>query len=219
MEGPQVHQPAPAPHPQHTPQQVAAPQAPPPYNAPPPSRVEIGGRVVRLLAARALWAGEQGWRLVRPNLGWVLLTALLVGAISFLSLLLLLPRLGLGASEPAADSRVSLIQPAPAVVDFLRGQQTYDADLMWESFSPALREDLEGRDFTRERLAEQMETERQAGQRYRKYDYIGGVELRDRQRMYFYVVEVQAPAQQGTGTRSVSFVFTVGSDGKIVSIE
>ncbi len=182
--------------------------------APAPSALDVGARVVRLLVHRAFWYAEQLWLLARPHLGWLILTTFLLGVIAVLSLLLALPRL---AREQPADIRVSWLQPAPAVVDFLRGQQTYDADLMWNSFSANFQESLQARDFTRETLAEQMEQERRNGQRYRKFEYIGGIRLPDNQAMYFYVVEVSVP--QSARTRSISFVFTVDRDGKIVAIE
>lgn len=191
-----------------TPQAVA-------YPAPPaPSALELAIRYARLLLHRALWLAEQLWRLLRPQLGWLVFTTVLLGVIGWLSLLLVLPRL---VRSESADTRVALIPPAPAVLDFLRGQQSYDADLMWESFSASFQETLQARDFTRERLAAQMEQERRAGQRYRKFDYVGGVRLANAQTMYFYVVEVALP--QENGSRSISFVFTVDRDGKIIAVE
>lgn len=208
-EEPIRHAPAPPPAPQHAAPQLAANPA-----VPAPSAVEVGVRTGRLLLHRGLWLAEQLWRLLRPQLGWVLLTTFLVGVIAMLSLLLILPRL---VRSDSADTRVSLIPPASSVVSFLRGQQNFDADLMWESFSPSFQATLEAGAFTREILAEQMEQERRAGQRYRSFDYIGGVKLANAQAMYFYVVEVAQP--QGSGSRSISFVFTVDRDGKIVAVE
>ncbi len=204
-----MHTPAsPTPPPLATPPALA-------YPAPPaPSAIDVAARYARLLLHRALWLADQLWRLLRPQLGWILLTTFLLGVIGVLSMLLVLPRLV--RSDPG-DSRVALIPPAPAVLDFLRGQQSYDADLMWASFSASFQETLQARDFTRERLAAQMEEERRAGQRYRKFDYVGGVRLANAEAMYFYVVEVALP--QGSGSRSISFVFTVDRDGKIVAVE
>lgn len=220
MEEPREQQPVPSAPPQQTAYQQAAPAytpPPPPYQTPPPatpSAVDTAGRLIRLLAGRGLWAAEQGWRLVEPRLGWVILTGFLVGVIGLLSLLLVLPRL-IAARAAPADARVAALAPAPAVEDFLRGQQTYDADLMWDSFSAELRESLEGREITRDALAERVESERRAGRRYSGFQYIGGVELGNRQTMYFYAVDIASPQEQGT----VSFVFTVGGDGKIVSVD
>lgn len=193
------------------------PQPPPPYPgfaASQPASAGTGGRLLRLLARRAIPLGERAWALLAPRLGWVLLTGFLLGVIGILSMSIVLPRIFAARPEPA-DARVAALAPAPAVEDFLRGQQTYDADLMWASFSPELRANLEDRDITRDSLAERAESERQAGQRYSDFKYIGGLELDGRQRMYFYVVDISSPQQNG----SISFVFTVGSDGKILSVE
>jgi len=214
MEEPRKQQSVPAPPPSGGSSYGAAPPLGAYAPAPAPSALDVGARVVRLLVHRAFWYAEQLWLLARPHLGWLILTTFLLGVIAVLSLLLALPRL---AREQPADIRVSWLQPAPAVVDFLRGQQTYDADLMWNSFSANFQESLQARDFTRETLAEQMEQERRNGQRYRKFEYIGGIRLPDNQAMYFYVVEVSVP--QSARTRSISFVFTVDRDGKIVAIE
>lgn len=178
----------------------------------PPTKTAV--RILRLLLYRLLWYADQCWLLIRPQLGWIILTAFLLSIIGVLSVLLLLPRLF--QNEPE-DTRASLIQPAPAVVDFLRGQQNFDADLVWSTFSPSFQESLEARNFTREALAEQMEQERRAGQRYRTFTYIGGVKLPDAQAMYFYVVEVTSP--HSLRSRTISFVFTVDRNGKIIAIE
>ncbi len=181
-----------------------------------PSSATVGVRFTRLLLRRLFWLADQIWRVLQPRLGWVILTSVLLGIIVFLSGLLVVPPLLRSLrAETQVDQRVALIQPAPSVVDFLRGQQTYDADLMWESFSPSFREELEQRDFTRERLAEQIESERQAGQRYRKYEYVGGLKLDGNRAMYFYAVEVASPQREST----ISFVFTVDANGKIISVE
>jgi hypothetical protein len=143
-----------------------------------------------------------------------MLTGLLLGVIGVLSLMLVVPRMLASRAAPG-DLRVAALAPAPAVENFLRGQQTFDADLMWESFSDEFRQTLEGREFTRDTLAQRVETERQAGQRYSGYKYIGGLQLGGRQAMYFYAVDFTSPKERGT----LSFVFTVGSDGKIVNVQ
>ncbi|MEI6180044.1 MAG: hypothetical protein WCP31_04780 [Chloroflexales bacterium] len=191
----------------------ATPVAPPSPVPAPPSPLMIGERVARLLLGRAMWASEQGWRLVAPRIGWLVLTGFLVGIIVVLSLLLVLPRFV--QRSPTTDPRVAALPPVTAVEDFLRGQQTYDADLMWASFSPELRKSLEGRNITRATLAQQVESERRAGQRYGNFKYIGGVEIAGHQRMYFYVVDILTAQQKAPTT----FIFTVGSDGKIMGIK
>jgi hypothetical protein len=190
--------------------------APAVYESPAASRLDVGARIVELLLRRLARLLIQLWLLVRPRLGWLLLTTFLLGVIAILGLMLIVPRF-VGAADDPGDSRVALIQPAASVVDFLRGQQTYDADLMWESFSPELRSALEQQAITRDALAQQVESERQAGQRYRSFEYVGGVELDGRQKMYFYVVEIQSPTPERNGT--FSFIFTVDQNDKIISVE
>jgi len=186
----------------------------PPATPPAASPIEVGARLAHLLLRRLLHLFDQIWRLLMPRLGWVILTSLLLGMVGLLSMLLVLPRL---VRSPSDDTRAALIQPADAVVDFLRGQQTYDADLMWETFSPELRSALEQREITRDALAQQVESERQAGHKYRKFAYVGGVALDSRQKRYFYAVNIESPAPERNGT--FSFIFTVDNDGKIISVE
>lgn len=194
------------------PEQYYAPAAVAP---PAPSPLDVADRVIRLLFRRLALLLLRLWRAISPRLGWVLLTTFLLGVIGALSLAMVLPRLI--SSAPAADTRAALIPPSPSVVDFLRGQQTYDADLMWESFSPGLRASLEEREITRDALADQMESERQAGHRYREVEYVGGVAVENRQTMYFYTVSVDSPVPERAGT--FSYIFTVDGDGKIVSVK
>lgn len=197
----------------HVPEPHPATYFQPAATPPAPSALEVAERLLRLLFRRFLYLLYGLWLLVRPRLGWVVLITLLLGVIGVLSAALVLPRIV--RSEPAGDLRAAMLQPAPAVVNFLRGQQTYDADLMWESFSPDFQVALEQQQVTRDALAQQAESERQAGQRYSDAEYIGGVNLDDGRRMYFYAVDVATPRQNGT----LSFIFTVDRDGKIISVK
>jgi hypothetical protein len=209
----QLQPPSAPPHP-------ALAHEPPPSLYPAPDRLApspllVAARLTRLIGLRLLRALLRLWDAAQPRLGWLALTAFLLCVIGVLGALLALPRVMRGA--PPADTRTALIPPAQAVTDFLRGQQTYDADLMWDSFSPSLRSSLEQREITRATLAEQVEIERRAGQRYRKVEYIGAVPVDGRETMYFFAVEIQSPAPERSGTFSV--VFTVDEDGKISSVK
>jgi hypothetical protein len=207
-------------------QPAQAPTSPEQYAPPPPaaadapsaaySRLEVGDRLARILFRRSLRLLLTGWYAIRPQLAWVVLTTILVGIITVLGMALALPRLLRNAGRDTGDARVALIQPADAVEDFLRAQQTFDADLMWQSFSPELRASLENQAITRDALADYVENERQAGQRYRSFEYVGGVPLDGRQTMYFYVVDVESPEPERSGM--ISFIFTVNSAGKIISV-
>lgn len=180
-----------------------------------PSSVDVTGRLIRLLAHRGVYLGAGFWRLLRPNLGWVALSVVLLAIIGVQSLMLILPRLV--RNSPSADVRVAMLEPAPSVLDFLRGQQNYDAELMWSSFSPGLQEALEDQGVAKDDLATQAESERRAGHRYRDFEYVGGVDLENNQRRFFYVVDIQSPTPERNGT--FSFIFTVDRAGKIVSVD
>lgn len=170
-------------------------------------------RWLRLLFRRIIYYLVILGRALRPRLGWVITTIVLVGLIGFQTLLLILPRI----TTPPTDPRIASLAPSEAVEMFLEGQATYNADMMWESFSPLLQEALINQGGSKEALAERTESERQAGQRYRSFDYVGGVSLQNNQRRYFYVVDISAPTPDRTGL--FSFIFTVDRDGKILSVK
>lgn len=213
---------SPAPHPGgaqpavgntiHTPPPAAA--APAPAHQLPPIQTGQIRRIARLLLRRAFYGGEVAGRLLSPHIGWLIAIAVLIGIIIFQSFLLVVPRL---IAAAGGDTRAELIPPASAVVSFLEGQAAYDADLMWESFSPALQDALINRGTSKEDLAAQAESERLAGQRYRKFEYIGGVPLDGEHRLYFYVVDIDSPAPERNGR--FSFIFTVDRDGKILNLK
>lgn len=171
-------------------------------------------RIVRLLLRRVFYGGEVAGRLLRPHIGWLIAVAVLVGIIIFQSFLLVVPRL---IAATSGDTRAELLPPSAAVVTFLEGQASYDADLMWESFSPDLQDALVSRGGSKEALAAQAESERLAGQRYRKFEYIGGVPLDGDHRLYFYVVDIESPSPERDGR--FSFIFTVDREGKILNLK
>lgn len=196
------------------------PPAPGPYatapaptmELPPPQR-GVFRRMARLLARRMLYASIVVGRVIKPHIGWLLLIVALLGVIGFQAFALILPRI-LAAGN--SDTRVELIPPAAVVETFLQGQASYNAEMMWETFSPEFQSQLTERSITKESLSAQLESQRLAGQKFRKFDYVGGVDLGSNRHMYFYAVAVDIPASGQSGT--ISFVFTVNGDGKIVDI-
>lgn len=193
---------------------AAAPATPAPAQQLPPLQTGHVRRIARLLLRRIFYGGEVAGRLLSPHLGWLIAVAVLIGIILFQSFLLVVPRL---MAAVGGDTRAELLPPAAAVVNFLEGQAAYDADLMWDSFSPALQDALISRGTSKEDLAAQAESERLAGQRYRKFEYIGGVPLDGSHRLYFYVVDIDSPAPERNGR--FSFIFTVDRDGKILNLK
>lgn len=179
----------------------------------PPPRQNVLSTLARVLLRRLLYVLIMTGRIIKPHLAWVLVVAFLVGIIGFEGLLLILPRLSRGTP---GDGRVAALAPSESVVNFLQGQAKYDADMMWNAFSPELQSSLEKQGVEQATLAAQAESERMAGQRYIKYEYVGGVRLANSEKMYFYVVDIESPTPERNGT--FSFIFTVNRAGKIISV-
>lgn len=204
-------------------QQTAPAPQPPPYapelqSGVPPIGSEsaapnVGDRLSRLILRRVAYGLIVAGRLIRPRLGWVVLTLFLIGVIGFETAALLAPLF----VAKIADGRSPPIPTSAAVESFLTGQSHYDADMMWESFSPRLQAALIDQGTSRDDLAAQMQTARSDGKRYTGFAYVGGVALPDDQKMYFYAVDVQLAQTNQKGT--VGFTFTVDKSGKIIRIQ
>ncbi len=96
-----------------------------------PGRFLVLRKALRLLLRRWLYAMALLFRWVRPFAGFAAVIVVLLIALAGMAVSLWWP-----SSGPAQDMRVASLQPASAVVDFLQGQQSYNADLMWQAYSP-----------------------------------------------------------------------------------
>jgi hypothetical protein len=197
---------------------TAPPVAPAQGDQPPAAPVRVGPftvavRLARLILIRVVSGLSRGGRALRPHAGWLLALTMLFAIIVAQAFLLVAPRIFRSANT---DTRVALIPPPAAVVSFLEGQSTYNADMIWEAFSPELQANLSQRGASKELIAAQVEDERLAGRRYRTVSYIGGIQLGERSR-YYYVIDIDSPQPDQAG--SFSFIFTVNRDGKIVGIQ
>ncbi|MEI8305922.1 MAG: hypothetical protein WCF99_02540 [Chloroflexales bacterium] len=169
-------------------------------------------RATRLVLRRVAYGLILAGRVIRPRLGWVLLTLFLVGIISIETIALIAPLF----VAKLADNRPPLIPTSAAVESFLQGQSHYDAEMMWESFSPRLQASLIDQGISKDQLAAQVKSERDGGQKYKKISYVGGVALRGEQLMYFYAIDIESSQASRNGT--FSFIFTVDKSGKIVAL-
>lgn len=183
-----------------------------PYGAPP----NLFLRFLRLLLRRMLYGGVIAGRALRPYALSIVIVIVLIGIILFEAFLLVAPRLFQPNNQPV-DTRVALLLPSSAIEDFLAAQRTYDAEKMWDTFSPRYQATLLDRGSSKATLAVQEENERSIGQKYLRYDYIGGLELNDGRKKFFYVITVESPRADMNGP--ISYIFTVDPDGKIVRIE
>lgn len=123
-------------------------------------------------------------------------------------------RLGLGAGGATTDS----LPPSPATEDFIKGQTTFNAALMWQSFSDDLKQQLSQRGTNQQSLQRQLDQRKQAGNRIDQVQYVGGVPEADGSRVFVYVLSVEGPGNQGTPL-SQHYVLTVDQSDKIIKVE
>jgi hypothetical protein len=205
-----------APTPQSTPYAPhlqAEPSSPQPQAAPAlPYTPGIVERITRLILRRIAYGLILAGQLIRPRLGWVLLSLFLIGIVGMETMALIAPFV----AAKMSDNRPPAIPTSAAVETFLQGQARYDAEMMWESFSPRFQATLIDQGTSKEKLADQMKSARDGGQKYTGFSYVGGLNLQGQQKMYFYAVDVRSAQTNQSGT--ISFVFTVDESGKIVDI-
>jgi len=123
-------------------------------------------------------------------------------------------RLHLGGSDAATPST---LPPSPAAEDFIKGQTTYNAALMWQSFSDDLKQQLTQHGTNQQSLQRQLDQRKQAGIRVDQVDYVGGVPTADGSRLFVYVLTIEAPNNQGVAENH--YVLTVDQTDKIIKVE
>jgi len=197
------------------PPQLAAPviQAEPASVASPPrrpGRFLVLRRAIRLMFRRWLYAMTLLFRWMRPVAGFVAVILVLLGVMGWMAAQLWLPSAG-----TQRDVRVAPLQPPGAVEAFLQGQQTYNAELMWEAYSPHYQAAQLQRGASKDMLQAQADSQRRRGLQYVHSDYIGGVKLDDGRSMYFYTVDLTLESQHAT----LPYIFTADPQGKIVEID
>ncbi len=166
-------------------------------------------RLLRLLLRRLLYGTVLLGRALRPFALTLVVAAGLLSVIGWMSWQIWGPKPG------APDFvRAESIAPAPAVLNYLQGRKTFNADLMWEAFSTEYQSSQLNLGASKATLQSQANTEKSMGLVYNRYDYVGGVSLDDGGSMYFYSVLVSMQSQSA----KVPLVITANPDGKIVSI-
>lgn len=186
-------------------------QSPYPYYTPPP-RVGAAGRfarLMRLLLRRVLYNLVLLGRAVRPFALTLAVAFVLLSVIGWMGWQLWGPKPD-GPTFTRADS----IPPAPAVLNYLQGRKTFDADMMWDSFSVEYQTSRLNVGASKATLQSQANIEKNMGLTYNRYDYIGGIPLDDGGAMYFYAVQVSLQSQSA----KVPMVITANPDGKIINI-
>jgi hypothetical protein len=190
--------------------QPVYPAPPNPYYAPPVK----AGRWVRFrrmcrLILRRLWYGAAVvGRVLRPYAAFVVVVIALLGIIGWMSYLLWGPKPGVPSYQ-----RANAIPPAGATETFMQGQQNFNADMMWDTYSADYQAAQLANGASKATLQSLTTTRHNQGFQYVHYDYIGGLPI-DTGSMYFYTVNLSVQNQN----LYVPIIFTADADGKIVNI-
>jgi len=166
-------------------------------------------RMMRLLLRRLWYGTAVVGRVLRPYAGFVVVIIALLGVIGWMSYLLWAPK-----AAPTAFQRADSLPPAPAVETFIKGQQDFNADMMWDAYSTDYQANQLASGASKATLQAQASSQRSAGLHFVHYDYIGGVTL-DNGSMYFYSVDLSLQNQHAR----FPIIFKADQDGKIVGID
>jgi hypothetical protein len=172
----------------------------------------IASRVLRRVAVRTVGG------LIRRR-GWILVLVLLVAggiAVTTLDLVPLPSTLTMSASSSTAPGYEGGALGEPeATASFIKGNQVYDANLIWSTFSDQLKVAYQRGGGSVADTQAQLEQAKRSGSHLESAQYIGGY-LIPNGSMHFYAVQNSGPS----GRVDYSFyVFRLDKLGKIVKIE
>jgi hypothetical protein len=192
------------------PSQPAYP-APQPYYAPAPKvgRFARLRRIMRLLLRRLLYGTVVVGRVIRPYAGFVVAIIALLGVIGWMSYLLWGPK-----AVPASFTRAESLPPTSAIETYIKGQQSFNADMMWDAYSTDYQAAQLANGASKATLQAQANSQRTMGLQFVHYDYIGGVTI-DNGSMYFYSVDLKLQNQQAR----LPMIFRADADGRITGID
>ena len=115
-----------------------------------------------------------------------------------------------------APYRPTAEQEPSATAAYLRGQQTYDADLIWGSYSERTQRDLERRSGGLEATKSALKRAEDAGVRLKDIQYVGGYPLPSGS-LHFYVVTQSIASSRDLGY--AHYTFTLDLAGRIEDVE
>jgi hypothetical protein len=192
--------------------QPVYPAQQPPYYAPPiPAGRWVRFRRLCRLMLRRLWYGRVVvGRALRPFAATLVVAIVLLGVIGWMSYLLWAPKVA-----PAAFQRADSLPPSPAVETFIKGQQDYNADMMWDAYSTSYQASQLANGASKATLQALANRVRTQGIQFVHSDYIGGVQIEDGGSTYFYSLDLA----QGQQHRRFPYIFTADADGKIVDVD
>jgi hypothetical protein len=146
----------------------------------------------------------------------VIVLVALLGCAALVILRAGLPTLAL--SLPTAQAfRVGGSAPS-ATENYMKGTETFNADLVWNSLSDDAQNRYKSRGGSQQQLQQQMDQARQAGAELDQVTYIGGQSFPDGTSMHFYTVLTKGPQVQSTA-EPIPYVFTLDPSGKIARVQ
>ena len=104
-----------------------------------------------------------------------------------------------------------------ATYDFIRGQQVYDAKLVWGGYSDRALQALQSQGDTVDALQQQLDRSKQLGAQIQKAQFVGSYPVPNGGSMDFYVVTRTGRTRGDVSY--VPYVFTLDSSGKIDNVE
>jgi hypothetical protein len=173
------------------------------------------GRIVRRLA-RAI--------VLRPIIGLVILVIVILGGAAGGYWWLSVGRVNpLDNASRSGDSGASMsagvTHQAPSSTEsYLKGNQEFNAELMWTALAPEAQERFRSRGATSQELQQQMDAAREQGTKLEDFSYIGGQRLPDGTSMHFYLVLTKGPQSRADSTY-IPYVFTLDRGGKIARVQ
>lgn len=109
--------------------------------------------------------------------------------------------------------------PAPASTEaFMKGQASYNADLVWGSLSSRLLATLAEQGAGKDSIQEQLDQYKVQGREMDAITYVGGYAPPGDRSFYFYVASIRRPDMAGQA-EPVFFAFTLDVEGKILTVE
>lgn len=123
------------------------------------------------------------------------------------------------SGESGAPMSVGVTHQAPSSTEsYLKGNQQFNAELMWTALAPEAQERFRTRGATTQDLQQQMDAAREQGTKLEDFSYIGGQHLPDGTSMHFYLVLTRGPQSRADPTY-IPYVFTLDRGGKIARVQ
>ncbi|MFN0070195.1 MAG: hypothetical protein ACKVVP_01735 [Chloroflexota bacterium] len=123
------------------------------------------------------------------------------------------------STESGAPMSAGVTHQAPSSTEnYLKGNQSFNAELMWSALGAESQERFRSRGATTQELQQQMDAARDQGTKLDDFSYIGGQQLPDGTSMHFYLVLTRGPQSRNDPTY-IPYIFTLDRGGKIARVQ